>query len=128
MSYNNNTKSSTNEEQQKEFHLGDLLTVSTGRLYSPKLILGTKEFMDYLFSTDVPISMVPRASVLCRPFILAQFPWLSEIELTEQSQLTSTEQIKNWITSQVSRYGEKHSVKKLPSDIKSLIIGDTDEP
>ena len=63
----------------KEFHISDILSISTGRLVSTRLIGGVYDILNYLTGDNLYTHALPWAEQAMRPVLLAQLPWLAEI-------------------------------------------------
>jgi len=69
------------EENCKNFHLGDVLSVTTGRLLSPKGIGGVYEILNFMTNDNLYTHQLPRAAEECKPFLFSQFPQLDSPEM-----------------------------------------------
>ncbi len=95
----------------REFHLGTLLSVTTGAMVCPTG--NPKEFFDllnYMTADNLDPHEVADAMKECRPFLFRQFPFLANIKLQE----TNSENFKEWLSHQVELYGETFVVQPLP--------------
>ena len=75
--------------QTKMFTLGDVLSVTTGRLVSPRQIEGIYDILNWMTSDSLSTHQLGRASDECKPYLLEQFPHLSRITLSEVT-------VENW--------------------------------
>lgn len=75
----------------KSFHLGDVLSVTTGKLVGPSGIGGVYEVCDFMLRTSHFTHQLPRAADDCRPAIFAQG--------------VTKEDVLAWVETQVPRYG-----------------------
>lgn len=98
--------------EAKDFELGHILSVTTGRLFSRTKppISGVYEILNYMTGVDLFTHQLPRASEECRPALLVQHPQLGEIEVPE---FESTDIVWSWLDEQESRYGKTLPVKPL---------------
>lgn len=94
----------------KEFHLGDVLSVTTGLLVSPSHIQGVYNILNYMTGHDLFTHQLPRASEKCKPFLFKQFPQLKNITGEE----VNKENWKQWLDEQVEKYGESFNVEPMP--------------
>ena len=95
----------------KKFHLGTLLSVTTGAMLCPSG--NPKEFFDflnYMTADNLDPHEVARAVKECRPSLFAQFPFLSNINIKE----ANPENFGEWLSNQVKLYGEEFTVQPLP--------------
>ena len=100
--------------ETRVFHLGDLLSVTTGTLVSPRYMDGLCDILGYLLASAPDLDKLQATMAACRPYLLSRVPALSEV-LTED---VSFESWRGWLEEQVSLYGEWHSVQKpLPGQI-----------
>lgn len=97
----------------KRFHLGDLLSVSTGRLVSPRHMAGVHELMEHLAGHPVWTHQLIRLAGPAALAIVEQFPWLAEIN--KPTHITSDQDATAWLAPLIERYGEWHDVEPMPS-------------
>ncbi len=93
------------------FHLGDLLTVTTGKFLSPD-IHNVLALADHLASTVHMTTDLPDAVEALAPHLLLQHPWLSEIEAPVV--FDSQADAQAWMAAAIARYGEHHDVAPIP--------------
>lgn len=96
--------------QTKEFHLGDVLSITTGRLVSPTLIGGVYDILNFMTGDSLFTHQLPRASGECKPYLLEQFPQLKEVDASGVNKAN----YKQWLDEQVVKYGECLLVKPIP--------------
>lgn len=65
----------------KPFHIGDILSVTTGCLVSPRGIAGVYDILNYLTGEDLYTHQLPRAMRACRPALIAAFPQLAAADM-----------------------------------------------
>jgi hypothetical protein len=63
-------------EKMKQFHIGDILSVTTGRLVSSRHIDGLYEILNFLTGDELYTHQLPRAMRECEPWLKTQFPYL----------------------------------------------------
>lgn len=63
-------------ETQREFDLGDVLTVTTGILMSPRHMDGVYDILNYMTGDNLMTHQLPRACDQVKPTILEQHPTL----------------------------------------------------
>lgn len=98
----------------RAFHLGDLLTVTTGRLVAPAHMGGLHALLDYMTGDTLFTHQLVRAADECRPALLAQYPFLSAIEPPEFRDAAHVEQ---WLAEMVAAHGAEFEVAPLaPED------------
>lgn len=104
----------------RQFHIGDLITVVTGRLVSPNHIDGVYDVCDFVTGETYMTHQLPRASKTVTPWLLGQHPWLADIEVpdfdfpSEISQEDAGRIVADWLTGPAAQYGEMHEVKAMP--------------
>jgi len=94
----------------KEFHIGDVLSVTTGILVSPRGFGGGHAFLQFLTGDVLPSSALPQVGRICKPHLLEQFPQLKKVDASG----VNKGNWKQWLAEQVARYGEKLTVTSLP--------------
>lgn len=60
----------------KNFHVSDLLSVTTGRMVSSRHMTGIYQILNFLTGDDLYTHQIPRAMRECRPWLQSQFPEL----------------------------------------------------
>lgn len=63
----------------RKFHLGDVLSVTTGHLVSPRHMDGVYDILNYMMGLDLFTHQLPLAADICKSDILYQFPELSNV-------------------------------------------------
>lgn len=63
----------------KEFHLGDVLSITAGKLISPRLMDGVYDILNYMTGVSLFTHQLPRAHDVCGPHLLKQFPQLKDV-------------------------------------------------
>lgn len=105
---------------KREFHIGDLISVVTGRLVSPNHVRGVYEVCDFVTGEAHMTHQLPRACDVVRPWLLEQHPWLAEIEVPEfdmpshVSQEDAARIVAEWLAGPVAQYGEMREVAPMP--------------
>lgn len=106
----------------KSFHIGDVLSIVTGRLVSLKGAVGLSEILSYMTSENLLPFALPRAIEECKPYLLEQYPQLKSIRPEEMFKNIPIEEItfsmvKEWLNTQIELFGEYYDVDKLPAGI-----------
>ena len=94
------------------FHLGDVLSVTTGVLLSPDGIGGVYRILQHLAGHPVYTHQIPRVSREAKPVLLAQFPALAGVNVegvTAENYLARLAEL-------ATEYGECFDVQSAPSD------------
>lgn len=95
----------------KSFHLGDILSVTTGYLVSPRHIDGVYDVLNHMTGDNLFTHQLPRASDECSPHLLAQHPDLAEVPVPDE--FDGKEHVERWLAEQVARFGEYRDVAPL---------------
>lgn len=103
----------------RSFHIGDLLTVSDGRLVSPNHIGGVYEVVDFVTGQQHMTHQLGRAAEAIRPWLLGQHPWLADVQFTYvipdgASNEQAADIIATWLAGEAAVHGEFHEVEPMP--------------
>jgi len=101
----------------KRFHLGDVLSVTTGRLLSPRHMAGVYEILNHMTGDSLFTHQLPRASRECEPFLRQQFPALAD----ETAADVTRENHREWLAAAVVKHGEWFDVEPLPEHAHEFI-------
>lgn len=93
----------------KKFHVGDVLTVTTGNLLGPRHLKGLYELLRHLCGEDIYTHQIPRVLDQCAPKILLQHPQLAG----ETGEGVTPSNHKEWLDGVVLRYGEYLDIEPL---------------
>lgn len=104
-------------QEQKLFHLGDILSITTGRLVSKNNIGGVYEILNFMTSDNLFTHQLGRASDECKPALLAQHPQLATVTGEE----VTAENFNGWFEAQCAEYGNALMVQKLPAHAHEFI-------
>ena len=114
--------------QMKKFHLGDVLSITTGLLVSPRHIDGVYDILGFITEGNLFTRPLEQVRVECRPYLIEQFPQLAGDEMDSAvtelgdslgsniSNAGARKVVADWLAKQVSTYGETFAVKSLPVD------------
>ena len=92
-----------------EFHIGDLLSVTHGKLLSPNGIGGCYEILNHMTGDTLFTHQLPRAAEAAKPALLRQHPRLAEIDASD----VTPENWRDWLAVVVAAYGETLFVEPL---------------
>ncbi len=95
---------------EKQFHIGDVLSVTTGHLVSPRHMDGIYDILNFMTGDNLFTHQLPRASDECKPHLLEQHPQLNDVDASG----VTSENWQKWLDQQVARFGEKLSVRPIP--------------
>ena len=101
----------------KKFHLGDILSVTMGRLVSPRHMDGIYDILNFMTGDNLFTHQLPTASRVCKPDLLRQHPQLKNVDASGVNKKNA----EHWLAEQVGKYGKYLVVKPLPNDIASQI-------
>jgi hypothetical protein len=98
----------------KSFHLGDILSVTTGHLVSPSHMDGIYDVLNWMTGDDLMTHQLPRAADECEGALLAQHPDLAGIVVPG---LDGKDAVDAWLAEQIALFGEYRDVAPLaPAD------------
>lgn len=95
----------------RTFHLGDILSVTTERLVSPRHMGGIYGVLNWMTGDNLATHQLPRACDECQESLLAQHPDLRDIEVPEE--FGGKGGVDRWLAEQVARFGETREVAPL---------------
>ena len=98
------------ETETKTFHVGDILSITTGVLVSPDRIAGVYSILNWLVDEDLMTHQLPRVSRECEGFLREQFPDLP----TETPPFDGEESVFAWLAVVVAAHGATREVPRLP--------------
>lgn len=109
-----------------KFHLSDILSITTGYLVSTRHIDGVYEILDFMTNDSLFTHQLPRAADECKPYLLDQFPQLTDAESEATTLAANKSDWRNggwerWRDSMVERFGAWHEVNPIPMDDHDLI-------
>ena len=90
------------------FHLGDLISVSTGRLVAPGGFADVHRLVEHLAGGPVWTHQLPDATDALAPGLIGQHPWL--VGITPPEKFADEAHIWRWLDEQIAAYGEHHEV------------------
>lgn len=96
----------------RQFHVGDILSITTGRLVSPRHMDGVCDILNYMTDDDLFTHQLPRASEECAPSLKAQHPDL-DVELEIPEGLGEPDKFQSFIGELVIKFGEDRPVLPL---------------
>jgi hypothetical protein len=122
----------TRPDQTRQFHLGDILSITTGRLVSPRHVDGVYDILNFMTGDSLFTHQLPRASQECRPHLIRQMPWLDDEQmrkagdqltkaLSTQGRDKAQHVVTAWLDAQVKKHGQMHAVLPIPHDDHKVI-------
>lgn len=104
----------------KTFHLGDVLTITTGRLVSPRHMEGVYDILNWMTGDNLMTHQLPRACDECAGPLLAQHPDLAAVtvpvEFGDGSEGSAQRAVDEWLAAQVTAFGETREVAPLSTE------------
>lgn len=97
----------------KTFHIGDLLSISTGVLVSNNHMAGVYNILGHMTEDTLWTHQLPLAADAMRPELLAQHPWLKSVEKPENG-LSGEAECVAWVASVANVHGEWHEIESAP--------------
>lgn len=92
----------------REFHLGDLLSVSDGHLIGPNGIDGVYNVMGFIMGRELWTHELPFYANQCSLVIKHQIPFMKEIVFPED--IFGWGPVAQWLAPVVQEYGEWHAI------------------
>lgn len=89
---------------EREFDLGDILTVTTGRLVSPRRMEGVHDILEYMAGGPVWTHQIGRVCKEAAPALLAQHPALAGVVVPDSFE--SDTAVLAWVARQKARLGD----------------------
>lgn len=104
----------------KTFHLGDILSITTSRLVSPRHMQGVYDILNWMTGDDLMTHQLPRAARECEGALLDQHPDLAAVTVPEEFGDGTRDSARQagaaWLAGQVAVYGETREVAPLHAD------------
>ena len=98
--------------ETKRFHIGDVLSITTGRLVSRDHMDGIYAILNHMTGENLYTHQLGRAMRESKPYVLDQFPELRDAEPPEE--FDGKDAVMEWVGEQVGRYGEWFDVRPIP--------------
>ena len=93
----------------KQFHLGDILSITTGRLVSIRHIAGVYDILNYMTRDNLFTRQLSRASNECKPWLLRQHPQLAEVDASN----VTKDNCDRWLIAMVNKYAPAQGLERL---------------
>lgn len=103
----------------RAFHLGDVLSVTTGRLVSNRHMDGIYDVLNWMTSDDLYTHQLPRAMDEAKPEVLRQHPDLADLPVP--ADFAGKADVEAWLAEQVARFGEYRDLTPLPAGDHAVI-------
>jgi hypothetical protein len=111
-------------DQPGRFHLGDILSVTTGYLVSPRHMDGIYDVLNWMTGDNLFTHQLPRASDECQPHLLAQHPDLASVDVPDFDGVSRDDvkaAVEVWLSEQVALFGEYRDVAPLADEDHTTI-------
>jgi len=101
----------------RDFHITDILTVTTGNLVSSRHMDGVYDILNYLTGDNLFTHQIPRALTECAPPLLRQHPQLAAADTSGVTPENLPVRTAEW----VAAFGEMLPVAPLPQGAHEFI-------
>lgn len=106
--------------ETRNFHVGDILSVTTGCLVSPRHIEGVYDLLNFMTGDNLFTHQLPRGCDECAPRLLEQHPELAGVEVPEDFG-GSEERVSEWLETQMAWLGRELPVAPLAAGDHTFI-------
>ena len=96
--------------ETKTFHVGDILSITTGCIVSPRHMDGIYDILGWMVNESLMTHQLPRVSRECEAFLRETFPDLP----TTTPEFDGPESVFAWLASVEAEHGETREVPRLP--------------
>jgi hypothetical protein len=93
------------------FDLGDVLSVTTGKLVAPRHIDAMYDLLGFMTGDTLWTHQLPRACDECAPELLRQHPQLAQVQ--PPSEFRDADHVWSWLAAQKRIHGDQVSVAPL---------------
>ncbi|GAB3251842.1 DUF7736 domain-containing protein [Kineosporia babensis] len=97
----------------RDFHVGDLISVHSGRLVSPRHVDGLYDLLGWMTGDNLMTHQLPSASRIAQPYLEDQHPWLKDVTVPDW--INSQATLEKWLSEIVPVLGEMHAVEQMPA-------------
>lgn len=117
--------------ETREFHLGDVLSITTGRLVSLRGMEGIYDILNFMTGDNLFTHQLPRAMEECQPFLDGQYPEIAEKKMERdlvlldamlakaraegESKTKDKAAVAKWVKIQVAKHGKMLTVTPILS-------------
>lgn len=102
--------------RKRNFHLSDILTITTGKLVSSRHMDGVYDILNFMTGESLFTHQLSRAMDACKLALLRQHPRLAEIDpstLVVTDGGNAQEQCNAWVNALIPKYGKTLPVAPL---------------
>lgn len=104
-------------DDQKLFHISDILSITTGRLVSTRHIEGVYDILNFMTHDNLFTHQLGRASDECKPQLLKQYPQLAVVTGDD----VTPGNFKVWIEARCAEFGDELMVQRLTEHAHEFI-------
>jgi hypothetical protein len=105
------------KDQIRQFHIGDILSITTGHLVSPRHIEGVYDILNFMTRDNLFTHQLPRASRECAPHLLRQHPMLDHVDASG----VNADNWRAWLDAQIVKFGLTLPVEPVPEHVHEFI-------
>lgn len=87
----------------RRFHLGDVLTLTTGVMVSPRRMAGVRDVIHFMCGGEVYTNQLGDALNVCKPALLTQHPALADVEGPGDGAITDADTARRWVDGVAAR-------------------------
>jgi hypothetical protein len=99
----------------RDFAIGDVITVTSGRLIGPSGVDGIYEILGFLTDGPVFTHALPTVARLVEPSLYDQYPWLKNVDVP--AGLDTEEKCKAFVAKIAAVRGETLTLRRVPKEI-----------
>jgi hypothetical protein len=110
--------------ETKRFELGDVLTITTGRLTTIRHIEGVYDILNWMTSDNLYTHQLPRASRECEPWLLRWFPELAGAKQPLETAIEAGGNVVDWldaVRAACPTIQDAYDVPRIPRDDHDVI-------
>ena len=96
-----------------QFHLGDILTITTDALVSPDHMDGIYRILNHMTGDNLFTHQLTRAAEECKPELLRQHPDLAGVV---PPKFRDEAHVWSWLAEQTDRFGTHREVQPMPAE------------
>lgn len=93
--------------EARDFDLGDILSITTGLLVSPRHMEGIYEILNFMTGDNLYTHQIPRARRECGPVLLLQHPQLADLDASG----VGPDNHVAWLAEQKAKFGHRLPVE-----------------
>ena len=97
---------------KRDFHIGDILSVTTGCLVSPRLIEGVCDILNFMTGESLYTHQLPRVCSEAGPAILRQHPALANVDTSA----VDGDNWRTWLDARIAEFGETLPIERMTVD------------